>query len=122
VDARQTEAVDALKARGRDVVIECTGNKQAYQNAFYIARESIIIFGYSEGLLEVPLWPMFDRELTIHNSKWLTNDDLKTVVKMIESSKIRTDKMISLRTDFEHYLEAVEKIGRGEVIKAVMTP
>lgn len=122
VNAKEQDQIDKFKIQGADVVIECSGNKQAYQNAFYIAREAIIIFGYSEGTLEIPLWQMFEKELTIYNSKWLTNDDLQSIVDMIAAGKIRTEKMISLKIDFEHYFEAVEKIGRGEIIKAIMTP
>ncbi|MBN1350675.1 zinc-binding dehydrogenase [candidate division KSB1 bacterium] len=122
VNASRESDVAQLKQAGADVVIECSGNKSAYQNAFYIARESIIIFAYSEGMLEVPLWQLFDLELTIYNSKWLTNDDLRSVVRMIESGKIRTAQMISLVTRFDQYPEVVERIGRGEIIKAVMIP
>jgi len=122
VDARDRAAVDELKRNGAEVVIECSGNKTAYQDACFSAREAVVIFGYSEGLAEIPLWPLFDHEITIYNSKWLTTADLAAVVRMIESGKIRTDKMISLRVDFDHYLEAVEKVGRGEVIKAILVP
>ena len=122
VNAKDQDQIDKFKIQGADVIIECSGNKQAYQNAFYIARETIIIFGYSEGTLEVPLWQMFDKELTIYNSKWLTNDDLQAVVDMIAAGKIQTEKMISKKVDFEHYLDAVEMIGRRDVIKVVMTP
>jgi threonine dehydrogenase-like Zn-dependent dehydrogenase len=103
-------------------VIECSGNKLAYHNAVQIAREAVIIFSYAEGTIELPLWNMFDHELTIYNSKWLTNDDLQAVVNFIESGKIKTAKMISATADFEHYLDAVEMIGRGEAIKIIMTP
>lgn len=122
VDARDRAAVDELKRNGAEVVIECSGTKTAYQDACFIAREAVVIFGYSEGLAEIPLWPLFDHEITIYNSKWLTTADLTAVVRMIESGKIRTDKMISLRTDFEHYPDAVAKVGRGEVIKAILVP
>lgn len=122
IDARNQPAIDKLKKTGAAIVIECSGNKVAYQNACYMAREALVIFGYSEGNLEIPLWPLFDHEVTIYNSKWLTNDDLGAVVQMIENGKIRTDKMISLCTDFEHYPEAVEKVGKGEVIKAIIHP
>lgn len=114
--------VDELKKNGVDVVIECSGNKFAYQNAVYMAREGVVVFAYSEGNIELPLYPMFDHELTIYNSKWLTNDDLQAVVDMISAGKINTEKMISRKIGFEQYLEAVEQIGRGEVIKVVMNP
>jgi threonine dehydrogenase-like Zn-dependent dehydrogenase len=94
----------------------------AYQAACHIAREALVIFGYSEGLMEVPLWPLFDRELTIYNSKWLTTEDLAAVVRLIETGKIRTDSLITHRFDFAHYPEAVDRVGRGEVIKAILTP
>jgi 2-desacetyl-2-hydroxyethyl bacteriochlorophyllide A dehydrogenase len=120
--ANDLNAVEALKNNGADIVIECSGNKTAYQNAFYIAREAIVIFGFTQGKLDVPLWQMFDNELTIYNSKWLTNQDLQSVVDLISEGKINTKKMISLETDFEHYLDAVEEIGKGEIIKAIMVP
>ncbi len=122
INTNDKKALGRLKNQGADIVIECSGNKTAYQNSFYIARETVVIFAFSEGTLEVPLYQMFDHELTVYNSKWLTNNDLQTVVDLISASKIHTEKMISLEVDFEHYLDAVEKIGKGEVIKAIMVP
>jgi threonine dehydrogenase-like Zn-dependent dehydrogenase len=121
-DAKNHNSIDELKKSGIDIVIECSGNKLAYQNAIQIAREAVILFSYAEGTIELPLWNMFDHELTIYNSKWLTNDDLQAVVNFIASGKIKTDTMISAKVDFEHYLDAVEMIGRGEAIKIIMTP
>lgn len=122
VDATHQDSIEELKKSGFDIVIECSGNKQAYSNAVQISREAIVIFSYAEGSIELPLWNLFDRELTIYNSKWLTSIDLKTVVNFIVSGKIKTDQMISARVDFEHYLDAVAMIGRGEAIKIIMTP
>jgi len=120
VDAKEDAAVQALSRQGVEIVIECSGNHKAMQNAFRIARQAIVIFSYSEGELRIPLWPLFDYELTIYNSKWLTNEDLQSVVDLIVAGKIRTAPMISTIADFTHYPELVEKIGRGEIIKAVM--
>lgn len=122
IDARNSNEIKQLQDTGADIVIECSGNKQACQNAIRIARESVVFFGYNEGTLELPLWPMFDHELTLYNSKWLTTENLQTVVNMIENGIIRTDNMISVQIDFEHYPDAVEMIGRGEIIKAIMIP
>lgn len=122
IDAKDNDSIDEIKKSGLDIVIECSGNKLAYRNAVQIAREAIVIFSYAEGTIELPLWNMFDHELTIYNSKWLTNNDLQTVVNLIESGKIETDKMISATVDFEHYRDAVAMIGRGEAIKIIMTP
>jgi L-iditol 2-dehydrogenase len=121
-DARDAAVMARLKHDGADIVIECSGHRMAYQAACHIAREALVIFGYSEGLMEVPLWPLFDRELTIYNSKWLTTEDLAAVVRLIEAGKIRTDSLITHRFDFAHYPEAVDRVGRGEVIKAILTP
>ncbi|MCU0643553.1 MAG: zinc-binding dehydrogenase [bacterium] len=121
-DAKNHNSIDELKKSGCDIFIECSGNKLAYRNAIQIAREAVIIFSYAEGNIELPLWNMFDHELTIYNSKWLTNDDLQAAVNFIASGKIKTDTMISAKVDFEHYLDAVEMIGRGEAIKIIMTP
>ena len=113
---------DQLTPLGIEIVIECSGNHQALQQAFYIAREAVVIFSYSEGSQEVPLWPLFDHELTIYNSKWLTTQDLQQVVNMIATGQIRTAEMISARSNFNHYPDLIESIGRGEIIKAVMIP
>ncbi|MBK8858681.1 MAG: zinc-binding dehydrogenase [Opitutaceae bacterium] len=122
VAANDAAGMERLRRTGADIVIECSGHKAAYAAACHIARQSLVIFGYAEGLMEVPLWPLFDHELTIHNSKWLTNEDLTAVVRLIESGRIRTDRLISRRLDFTGYPEAVAAVGRGEIIKAVMTP
>ncbi|MEE4312751.1 MAG: zinc-binding dehydrogenase [candidate division KSB1 bacterium] len=122
LDANDGNAMNCLKRDGVDVVVECSGNKTAYRNAIDIARDAIVIFAYSEGSLEIPLWPLFDHELTIYNSKWLTTADLQSVVDLIAAGKIRTDDMISGRVKFEGYTEAVELVGEGEAIKIVMMP
>jgi len=96
IDATDNKSISALKEDGLVIVIECSGNKHAYQNAFYIAREAVVIFGYTEGMIDVPIYPMFDHELTIYNSKWLTVHDLQAVVDMIAAGKIQTAKMISV--------------------------
>jgi len=121
VNATDSEALQNHEQVGADIVIECSGHKAAYRSGCHIAREALVIFGYSEGLVEIPLWPLFDHETTIYNSKWLTNDDLGAVVRMIESGQIRTEKMISLRMDLAQYPDAVEKVARGDVIKAILT-
>jgi threonine dehydrogenase-like Zn-dependent dehydrogenase len=121
-NASDEDSIISLKNQGVDIVIECSGNKGAYRNAFEMAREAVVIFSYTEGTIEIPLWQMFDNEMTIYNSKWLTVHDLQAVVDMITAGKIRTDKMISAKVSFDQYLDAVEMIGRGEVIKVIMVP
>lgn len=122
VDARDEAAVQQLKLTGADIVIECSGHKTAYRTACHVARESLVIFGYSEGVMEVPLWPLFDHELTIYNSKWLTTKDLTAVVRLIETGALRTAPLITHRFAFEQYPAAVAAVGRGEVIKAILQP
>lgn len=122
INAQDADALKKCSCEGVDIVIECSGNRHALQQAFHYARQAVVIFSYSEGLLQAPLWQLFDFELTIYNSKWLTNDDLQCVVNLIAAGKIRTAEMISVVEDFSHYPELVEKIGRGEIIKAVMIP
>jgi 2-desacetyl-2-hydroxyethyl bacteriochlorophyllide A dehydrogenase len=122
VDARDEAALQQLKQTGAEIVIECSGHKTAYRTACHVARESLVIFGYSEGVMEVPLWPLFDHELTIYNSKWLTTADLTAVVRLIESGAIRTAPLITHRFKFEQYPAAVAAVGRGEVIKAILQP
>lgn len=121
---RTLDAADLapLETAGVDIAIECSGHKAAYAAACRTARADVIVFGYAEGVMELPLWPLFDRELTIHNSKWLTNDDLIAVVRLIESGRVRTAPLISRRLDFSGYAEAVAAVSRGEIIKAVMAP
>ncbi len=122
IDVENEKYLAEFKKIGFDIVIECSGNKTALQNAFEIAREEIVIFGYSEGAVELPLWNLFDRELTIHNSKWLTTDDLQQVVNYVEKGKLITAPLISAVVDFNDYKKAVEMVGNGDVIKVLMTP
>jgi threonine dehydrogenase-like Zn-dependent dehydrogenase len=82
----------------------------------------VVIFSYSEGTLQLPMWNLFDHELTIYNSKWLTTDDLQQVVNYIEQGKLHTAPLISVVVDFSRYPEAVEMIGRGDAVKIIMVP
>jgi L-iditol 2-dehydrogenase len=122
VDPGDEAAMAALRAEGAAIVIECSGHRPAYAEACRIAREAVVIFGYAEGTVELPLWPLFDRELTIHNSKWLTRDDLQAVVDLIAAGQLRTAPLITHRFAFERYPEAVAAVARGEVIKALLLP
>ncbi len=121
-NGKDTAAMEKYLRAGVDIVIECSGNRQALQQAFYFAREAVVIFSYSEGMLPVPSWPVFDHELTIYSSKWLTTADLQSVVDMAAAGQVRTADMISAVEDFQHYPDLVERIGRGEIVKAIMIP
>ena len=110
---------DLLSKDGTISFSACLKLHSIFVLGLFLATGSL---AYSEGNVEIPLWQMFDHELTIYNSKWLTNEDLQSVVDLISAGKINTEKMISLKTDFAHYPEAVEKIGRGDVIKIIITP
>jgi L-iditol 2-dehydrogenase len=100
-NAKDENSIFEFKNKGADTVIECTGNKGAYQNALDIARKALAIFSYTEGTIEISIWQMYDHELTINNSKWLTVQDLQAVVDMITAGKIRTNKMISAKVHFD---------------------
>ena len=122
INAKNHSLISEIQQNGVNIAIECSGNKQAYRDALLTAREDFVVFAFSEGTIELPLWPLFDHELTIHNSKWLTNLDLQQIVDFIGTGKIKTEKMISKRYSFEEYPDAVAAVGRGEIVKAIMLP
>ncbi|MBN1540698.1 zinc-binding dehydrogenase [candidate division KSB1 bacterium] len=122
IDASRPEALTALQKHGFDCVYETTGNSASVRNSLTCAREILILFGYSEGELVLDAYPIFDRELSIVGSKWLTVHDLQTVVAWMESGDVRTAAMISHRFSFAEYPRAIDAIRRGQVVKAVLTP
>ncbi|OQX86210.1 hypothetical protein B6D60_06640 [candidate division KSB1 bacterium 4484_87] len=121
-DAENEDQISWLKNKGVDIVIETSGNKTALVNGLQMAREAAVIFSYNEGTVQLPMWNLFDHEVTIYNSKWLTTEDLQHVVNYIEKGKLHTAPLISVVVDFSRYPEAVEMIGRGDAVKIIMVP
>jgi len=122
VDAGDPQTHKLLVNQGFDRVYETTGNSTSIRQSLQCAREGVILFGYSEGELCLDAYPIFDRELTLVGSKWLTVDDLRAVAAWMESGEIRTAPMITHRFAFSDYPQAVAAIQRGEVVKAVVVP
>jgi len=104
------------------IVYETTGNATSYRNSVAVATEDVILFGYTEEAVCLDPYPIFDNELTIYGSKWLTIDDLRAVVNLIETGKLRTKPLISEELHFKEYIKAIELIQKGEAIKVVLKP
>lgn len=104
------------------IVYETTGNAKSYRVSIAAAKEAVILFGYTESDVCLDPYPIFDNELVIYGSKWLTVEDLQAVVNLIDQGALKTKSFISAELPFEDYGKGIEMIQNGQAIKVVMKP
>jgi threonine dehydrogenase-like Zn-dependent dehydrogenase len=121
-DVSDPETYRKVAAHAPDRVYETTGNAGSYRQSVDMARDAVILFGYSEGEFCLDPYPIFDHELTLIGSKWLTVEDLKAVVHWVERGQLRTAPMVSAEYSFDQYEEAIRTVQSGEAIKVILTP
>ncbi len=121
-DANLDETPLHLQKEAPELVFESSGNANAYRVSVSAAREAVILFGYTENEICLDPYPIFDYELAIYGAKWLTANDLKAVVKLIETHKIDSRAMVSEVLSFNDYLKAIDLVKNGQAIKVIMKP
>jgi S-(hydroxymethyl)mycothiol dehydrogenase len=113
---------------GADVVIEALGRPETYQQAFY-ARDlagTVVLVGVPtpEMKLELPLLDVFGRGGALKSSWYgdcLPSRDFPMLVDLHLAGRLPLDKFVSETIGLGDVEEAFAKMGRGEVLRSVVT-
>ncbi len=132
VNSRNTDPVEAIRELtggfGADVVIEAIGRPETYQQAFY-ARDlagTVVLVGVPtpEMRLELPLLDVFGRGGALKSSWYgdcLPSRDFPMLIDLHLSGRLPLDKFVSETISLGDVEEAFAKMGRGEVLRSVVT-
>ena len=132
IDSRNTDPVDGIRELtggfGADVVIEAIGRPETYQQAFY-ARDlagTVVLVGVPtpEMRLDLPLLDVFGRGGALKSSWYgdcLPSRDFPMLVDLHLSGRLPLDRFVSETISLGDVEEAFAKMGRGEVLRSVVT-
>src|SRR5215471_15769803 len=132
VNSSQADPVEAIRAategNGADVVIEAVGLVETYTQAFY-ARDlagTVVLVGVPtpEMTLELPLLDVFGRGGALKSSWYgdcLPSRDFPMLVDLHLAGRLPLDKFVSETIGLGDVEEAFARMGRGEVLRSVVT-
>ncbi len=112
--------------RGADVVIVCIGIPQLVNDAFRLARKGgrVNVFAglAGKGWAEVEANLIHYNELQVTGQTGSRRSDFETALKLIESGRIDTRRMITHRFPLRDATTAIETVTSGEGIKVAVMP
>ena len=132
INARNADPVAGIQELtggfGADVVIEALGRPETYRQAFY-ARDlagTVVLVGVPtpEMKLELPLLDVFGRGGALKSSWYgdcLPSRDFPMLVDLHLAGRLPLDKFVSETIGLGDVEEAFAKMGRGEVLRSVVT-
>lgn len=119
------DAPDSVKHRGADVVIECVGNSAATERAFEAAARGARVLLFSvpkpEATFPMPLYQVFQKELTILGS-FVNPDTHQRAVELLNTGRIRVEPLITHRFPVEETARAIKMQQSSESIKVMVIP
>jgi len=132
INSRKADPVESVRELtggfGADVVIEAIGRPETYQQAFY-ARDlagTVVLVGVPtpEMKLELPLLDVFGRGGALKSSWYgdcLPSRDFPMLVDLHLAGRLPLDKFVSETIGLGDVEEAFARMGRGEVLRSVVT-
>lgn len=121
--ATVAEATDGL---GVDTAIICIGVPQLVNEALELARKGgrINIFAglANEGWAEVAANLIHYNELEVTGTTGSRRSDYEIALRLIESGRVKVDRMVSHRFPLESAVEALDVAAGGEGIKVAVMP
>jgi S-(hydroxymethyl)mycothiol dehydrogenase len=132
INSRQADPVAGIRELtggfGADVVIEAIGRPETYEQAFY-ARDlagTVVLVGVPtpEMRLDMPLLDFFGRGGALKSSWYgdcLPSRDFPMLVDLHLQGRLPLEKFVSETIDVGQVEEAFAKMGRGEVLRSVVT-
>ncbi len=114
------------KARGVDVVFECTGTPEVWENSIWLVHKggTIILFGGCKQGTQV----VYDAgrihydEITLKGVFHYKPSDVAQAYKMLSNRKIEVDRLISGEYPLQNLKTAFDKLISGEGIKYAIIP
>jgi S-(hydroxymethyl)mycothiol dehydrogenase len=132
INSRQADPVEAIRELtggfGADVVIEAIGRPETYEQAFY-ARDlagTVVLVGVPtpDMRLDMPLLDFFGRGGALKSSWYgdcLPSRDFPMLVDLHLQGRLPLEKFVSETIGLDQVEEAFAKMGRGEVLRSVVT-
>jgi S-(hydroxymethyl)mycothiol dehydrogenase len=132
INSRQADPVASIRELtggfGADVVIEAIGRPETYEQAFY-ARDlagTVVLVGVPtpEMRLDMPLLDFFGRGGALKSSWYgdcLPSRDFPMLVDLHLQGRLPLEKFVSETIEVGQVEEAFAKMGRGEVLRSVVT-
>jgi L-iditol 2-dehydrogenase len=121
--ATVAEATDGL---GVDTAIICIGLPQLVNDALELARKGgrINIFAglANEGWAEVAANLIHYNELEVTGTTGSRRSDYEIALRLIESGRVKVDRMVTHRFPLESTAEALDVVAGGEGIKVAVMP
>jgi len=109
-----TQLLDATEGRGADIVIETTGVIASLADAIQMVRFGgrILMFGIlSETTGALPLYQLYFKELTLHNTRAANGPDFPATIDLVERGALKLDPLITHRMPLEKLETALEMVG-----------
>ena len=107
-----------------DLILECVGVQATITQAIECARKgtTVVIVGVFGEKPVIDLGFVQDRELNLIGTAMYQKADYEDAIKLVMSSKMHLDELITHRFAFEDYLEAYHTIERshGEYMKVMI--
>ncbi|RPI86952.1 MAG: hypothetical protein EHM41_06685 [Chloroflexi bacterium] len=130
INAHQENTTEAIRrssgGRGADVVIECAGTKEAWENSVNSVRKGgrVLWFGGLPGGTKVELDAAFIHygEISLFGVHGGTAQDARQAFELICSGKLNSDILLTDEYPLEAVETALQSMIRGETVKAVINP
>ena len=132
INSTRTDPVDAIRALtggyGVNVAIEAVGNPATYEQAFY-ARDhagTVVLVGVPDPTMRIdlPLLEIFGRGGALKSSWYgdcLPTRDFPMLIDLYQQGRLDLDAFVSEQIGIGDVEEAFARMGRGEVLRSVVT-
>ncbi len=105
-----------------DIIIECSGSVLGQELACSLAPKVLIFSSYNtkEITIRQNLW--FDTHTTIYNPGIVTSENFKKVANLYNKKLIIPSLLVQkrIRPNKKEYLETIDEIKSGKIVKAIM--
>lgn len=117
---------DLTEGRGADVVIECAGTAQAWQQAISLARRG----GRVQWFGGLPAGTQVDVDATrvhygsinLYNSHGGTAEDAREAMQLLADGRVKVRPLLSAELPLAETEQALQRMARGEAVKVVLLP
>ncbi|MEM2896324.1 MAG: zinc-binding dehydrogenase [Candidatus Bathyarchaeia archaeon] len=127
-ESRIEKLMELTDGIGADVVLECSGNPEAFQEGILLCRDSgkYAELGHytDKGSIEINPHHITRKQLRIHGSWGMAPRHYFKALRIIKRTwkKYGFDEIISHRFDLKDATEALRMVEEGKVVKAAILP
>lgn len=118
--------LDATNGYGPDVVIECAGQKDAWESAVDLVRRGgrVLWFGgLASGVhVEIDAAKVHYGSINLYNVHGGTAEDARRAFELIATRTIDLQSLISGRVPLENVEDALKAMIKGQVVKMIVDP